>query len=223
MARVAEDNVVVENTDPKNIGIFTQVQAKTIFGSGQKMMDLPVGSTSTGNNSLGRSTSSRIDSRAGSAMLLRKRGESTLTHLANMIQAIESFYHPSNFGRWTYSIVKFLQYLGWEFLKRWTDEQKSDCKTPVSRRLTPEIRRQFVLTLRGVTFLSMFGKDAMSVGSSQASLKYLAWLEPSLIFPGLLERVYPSLETLTEPPNNEIKCLSSPLMRDIVLWLANSA
>ncbi|CAJ0904050.1 1258_t:CDS:10 [Entrophospora sp. SA101] len=219
MARVAEDNVVVENTDPKNIGIFTQVQAKTIFGSGQKMMDLPVGSTSTGNNSLGRSTSSRIDSRAGSAMLLRKRGdkfkmlarfivytmfttseneESTLTHLANMIQAIESFYHPSNFGRWTYSIVKFLQYLGWEFLKRWTDEQKSDCKTPVSRRLTPEIRRQFVLTLRGVTFLSMFGKDAMSVGSSQASLKYLAWLEPSLIFPGLLERVYPSLETLTE-------------------------
>ncbi|RCH96123.1 hypothetical protein CU098_001947, partial [Rhizopus stolonifer] len=33
---------------------------------------------------------------------------------------------------------------------------------------------------------------------SLASLRYLAWLEPSLIFPGLLERVYPSLETLTE-------------------------
>ncbi|CAG8768054.1 5872_t:CDS:2, partial [Cetraspora pellucida] len=48
------------------------------------------------------------------------------------------------------------------------------------------------------TFLSMFGKDPLSVGSSQAALKYLAWLEPSLIFPGLLGRVYPSLETLTE-------------------------
>lgn len=47
--------------------------------------------------------------------------ETTLTHLSNMIQATESFYHPSNFGRWTFSIVRFLQYLGWEFLKRWTD------------------------------------------------------------------------------------------------------
>jgi hypothetical protein len=47
--------------------------------------------------------------------------ETTLTLLSNMIQATESFYHPSNFGRWTFSIVRFLQYLGWEFLKRWTD------------------------------------------------------------------------------------------------------
>ena len=47
--------------------------------------------------------------------------ETTLTYLSNMIQATESFYHPSNFGRWTFSIVRFLQYLGWEFLKRWID------------------------------------------------------------------------------------------------------
>jgi proteasome activator subunit 4 len=47
--------------------------------------------------------------------------ETTLTYLSNMIQATESFYHPSNFGRWTFSIVRFLQYLGGEFLKRWTD------------------------------------------------------------------------------------------------------
>ncbi len=51
--------------------------------------------------------------------------ETTLTHLSNMIQATESFYHPSNFGRWTFSIVRFLQYLGWEFLKRWTDGELS--------------------------------------------------------------------------------------------------
>lgn len=54
-----------------------------------------------------------------------KKEESILTYLGNMIQAIESFYHPSNFGRWTFSIVRFLQFLGWEFLKRWTDGIKS--------------------------------------------------------------------------------------------------
>ncbi|CAG8443048.1 10173_t:CDS:10 [Funneliformis mosseae] len=226
VARVAEENVVVEDVKLRNIGIFTQSQVKTVFASGHKMMDLPVGSSNNGNNNSVRSggsfgLSSRVDQKAGSAMMLRKKvdkfkmlarfivftifsspvsskDETTLTHLSNMIQATETFYHPSNFGRWTFSIVRFLQYLGWEFLKRWTDENKSECKTPESRRLTPELRRQFVLTLRSVTFLSMFGKDPMSVGSSQAALKYLAWLEPTLIFPGLLERVYPSLETLTE-------------------------
>lgn len=47
--------------------------------------------------------------------------ESTLTHLANLIQATESYYHPSNYGRWSYSIVNFLRQLSWEFLKRWRD------------------------------------------------------------------------------------------------------
>ncbi|CAG8478849.1 9710_t:CDS:10, partial [Acaulospora colombiana] len=91
LARVAEDNVDVEVSNPGQIGIFTLAQVKTVFATGAKMMDLPVGSTSNGNSNSGR----------GSV-------------------------------------------LGWS---------KMDHKTG---------------------------------------------LEPSLIFPGLLERVYPSLETLTE-------------------------
>ena len=55
-----------------------------------------------------------------------------------------------------------------------------------------------MLIMRPVLYLSMFGKDQFILSASLASLRYLAWLEPSLIFPGLLERVYPSLETLTE-------------------------
>ncbi|CAG8556307.1 650_t:CDS:10, partial [Racocetra fulgida] len=137
VARVAEDNVGVEVNNPDQIGIFTQAQVKTVFATGQKMMDLP--------------------------------------------------------NRQRYALKE-------------KGEHKPECKTSESRRLTPDLKRQFVLILRGVTFLSMFGKDPLSVGSSQAALKYLACyalnffagLEPSLIFPGLLGRVYPSLETLTE-------------------------
>ncbi|CAG8466985.1 9745_t:CDS:10 [Ambispora leptoticha] len=221
VARVAEDNVMIDLNDPNMIGVFTKDQARTVFATGSKMMDIPVGSSSAGN---GRGTpivgwASRVDMRAGSAMHLRKKAdkfkmmakfivftmfpddpskESSLNHLANLIQAIESYYHPSNFGRWTFSIVRFLQFLGYEFLKRWKDEQNPECTTPLHRRLTTDIRHEFVLIIRNVTFLSMFGKDALSIGASHAALKYLAWLEPTLIFPGLLERVYPSLETLTE-------------------------
>ncbi|RUO96683.1 hypothetical protein BC936DRAFT_141627 [Jimgerdemannia flammicorona] len=136
--------------------------------------------------------------------------EATLTHLANLIQATESYYHPSNYGRWSYHIVNFLRQLSWEFLKRWRDEQTPECTTPAFKRLTLAIRHEFVLILRSVTFLSLFGKDQYSVSASQATIKYLAWLEPSLIFPGLLERIYPSLETLTEThrTNSSLSALS---------------
>jgi hypothetical protein len=78
VARVAEENVVVEDVRPENIGIFTQDQVKTVFATGQKMMELPVGSSSNGNNNYGRGAgsfvwSARIDQRAGSAMMLRKK------------------------------------------------------------------------------------------------------------------------------------------------------
>lgn len=64
--------------------------------------------------------------------------------------------------------------------------------------MTPELRKAFVYTIRPVVFLSLFGKDQYSVSASQSALKSLVWLEPDLVFPGLLERIYPSLETLTE-------------------------
>ncbi|RUS15521.1 hypothetical protein BC937DRAFT_92354 [Endogone sp. FLAS-F59071] len=161
------------------------------------------GGMSTGYNGIGV----RVDFRGGNALFLKRKQdkfkmlarfivftmyadtadtnkrESTLTHLANLIQATESYYHPSNYGRWSYSIVNFLRQLSWEFLKRWRDgevmlihhiKQTPECTTPPAKRLTPAIRHEFVLILRSVTFLSLFGKDLYSVSASQATIKYLA-------------------------------------------------
>lgn len=122
----------------------------------------------------------------------------SLSLLSDMIQATELYYHPSNHGAWSYMLTAFARHLAQEFLKRWREEQEEDCTTPRNRRLTSDLRKEFVLILRPVTYLSMFGKDQYTVGASQSTLKYLSWLEPGLIFPGLLERIYPSLETLTE-------------------------
>lgn len=122
----------------------------------------------------------------------------SLRNLANLIQAVETYYNPSNRGRWTYSLARFLQYLAFYFLRRWRREHEDSCTTPGHRRLTPELRREFVLILRNVTFIGMFSKDHSSVGASNAALKYMSILEPNLIFPGLLERIYPALEAVTE-------------------------
>jgi len=35
-----------------------------------------------------------------------------------MIQAVETYFHPSNSGKWTYSMACFLQWLSFELLKR---------------------------------------------------------------------------------------------------------
>ncbi|GAA5854935.1 hypothetical protein JCM8547_004128 [Rhodosporidiobolus lusitaniae] len=125
-------------------------------------------------------------------------GSKALDALAKLIQATESYFHPSSYGRWAPLLGRFLQNVTWEFLKRQTEEQRADCRTPLEWRLTPEIRREFVKTMRTVALLSMFSRDAITIANAQAALKTMAMLEPELVLPQVLERAYPALETLTE-------------------------
>ncbi|KAG0174459.1 hypothetical protein DFQ30_004302 [Apophysomyces sp. BC1015] len=182
------------------------------------------GGNSTGGATTGFSSSAKkVDMKAGNALFLRRKPEKfralarfivytmvpeqkedgtetcyTLSLLADLIQAVELYCHPSNHGAWAYVLTSFAKHLASTFLKRWGEEQEEDCQLPRERRLTPALRKEFVQIIRPVAYLSMFGKDQYTVGASQSTMKYLSWLEPSLILPGLLERVYPSLETLTE-------------------------
>lgn len=65
-------------------------------------------------------------------------------------------------------------------------------------RLTKDIRRWFVKTLRTPALLAMFAKDPISMGLAQASLRSMATLEPDLIMRELLERAYNGLEIVNE-------------------------
>lgn len=156
-------------------------------------------------------------------------GSKALDALAKLIQATESFFHPSNYGAWAPQLVRFslfassfrkdiifltsicsifffftfkqgrfLQTVTYEFYKRQKEEERPECKTPLEWRLTPKIRREFVLTMRTVALLSMFSRDALTIANSQAAIKTMGFLEPELIFPAVLERAYPALETLLE-------------------------
>src|SRR5882757_5447095 len=57
-------------------------------------------------------------------------GSKALDALSKLIISVESFFHPTNSGKWTNDLTAFVKYLVYEFNKRWHEEQKQDCKTP---------------------------------------------------------------------------------------------
>lgn len=105
-------------------------------------------------------------------------GSKALDSLLKFVNATETFFHPSNYGGWTIALTRFLQNVTWEFTKRVIEEEKADCKTPAEWRLTPRIRKEFVIITRQVAFLAMFSKDPLSMGCAQSALKSLSYLEP---------------------------------------------
>jgi proteasome activator subunit 4 len=58
--------------------------------------------------------------------------------------------------------------------------------------------KTLVLDLRDPAFLLLYGKDGGAVSSAQKTLRNLGEINAFEVFPPLLERIYSSLETLTE-------------------------
>ncbi|ORY02341.1 hypothetical protein K493DRAFT_312115 [Basidiobolus meristosporus CBS 931.73] len=145
-------------------------------------------------------------------MMSPQEGNQVLYELKKLIQAVETFFHPSNHTHRLSSILAgFLRNLTTYFLKRLSEESEPDCRTPEEFRITEEMKSDFVTTLKHVAFLSMFGKDDMVVNNSITALRCLGYVKPELIVPPLMEKVSYSLESLTEThrTNSSIIALSS--------------
>ncbi|KAL0950828.1 hypothetical protein HGRIS_007590 [Hohenbuehelia grisea] len=144
-------------------------------------------------------------------------GSKALDSLARLIASTESFFHPSNSGAWTTDLSAFIKYIVYDFNKRkkaplslpckviethtaigWHAEQKPDCKTPMNRRLTRQMKRELVKCLRTVCLLAIFSLDSSTVSNIQGCLKSMSVMEPDLILGPILERAVPSLEALVE-------------------------
>lgn len=138
-------------------------------------------------------------------------GSKALDSLARLIASMEHFFHPTNSGSWTSDLTAFVKYIVYEFNKRWHEEQLSDCKVPLTRRLTREMRKELVKCLRTVVLLAVFSQDSSTVSNVQSALKSMSCMEPDLVFQPILERAIPSLEALVETQRtlSVIKALSS--------------
>ncbi|ERS96207.1 hypothetical protein HMPREF1624_07116 [Sporothrix schenckii ATCC 58251] len=224
-SRMSRDYLTYQHVPFTAHGIFTREQSNLIFTAILRLTEIPVGQAnspyvSTLDYSSGLAVfldkdrkkypvpymAARWIVHALSPLCLDTQDDdagatpatSILTGLEGFLESIDTFFHPSNQGAWTSFLAQFTHYLVDIFVNRWNREQSGELDVPVDRRLTPEVKRRFVLALRDVTFMGLFAKSQKTAGYYYVTLQSLAFLEPGLILPGALQRFYPSLQGLVE-------------------------
>ncbi|KAL8691736.1 MAG: hypothetical protein Q9218_003107 [Villophora microphyllina] len=215
-SRLARDSLVSADIPFSECGIYTQEQTSLIFTAVLRMLDIPVGQATS-------PYSGSVDISAGLAILLERDPKkhpiahhiarwivmslspacldarnSVLTRLEGLIQAVETFFHPSNSGGWTKTLHQLVYYLADFFVMRWNREQSGELEMPEERKLNGPVKHRFVLCLREVVFMGIFSKSPTAMNFALSTLQSLAYLEPDLILPGALQRIYPSMQGLVE-------------------------
>jgi proteasome activator subunit 4 len=200
----------------KQHGIFTKEQSALIFTAILRLLEIPVGQATS-------PYSHAVDVNSGLAMALDRdprkspvayhiarwvvmslspqclnEKDSVLSNLEGLIQAVETFFHPSNAGNWTKTLSQLVYYLADFFVMRWNRESSGEMEIPPERKLTPELKDRFVLCLREVTFMGIYAKSSAAMNLSLSALQSLAYLQPKLILPGALQRIYPAMQGLVE-------------------------
>lgn len=218
LSRLARDHLGAKHVPFGPCGIYTEEQSSLIYTAVLRLLEIPVGQASS-------PYSAHVDIGVGTGLFLERDPrkhphshfiarwivmslspqclevdnlKSSLHQLEGLIQGIETFFHPSNSGSWTKGLSQLVYYLADFFVMRWNREQSGEYDIPESRKLTPELKRRFVLCLREVVFMGIYAKSGTAMNYSLSTLQNLAILEPTLILPGALQRIYPAMQGLVE-------------------------
>ncbi|KAF7632271.1 hypothetical protein Mgra_00008341 [Meloidogyne graminicola] len=122
--------------------------------------------------------------------------------LINFFLSLEGYFHPSNTGRHTTNLLNFLHRLCVCFVNRVSRERFN-----YSKRYVNEVPRGMHLTniqienfvnsiLPCLEYAAFINEDDAFV---PLIIRLLAFLSPGIIVPFVLDLVYPSLQTITEP------------------------
>lgn len=215
LSRFARDHLSCDHIEFGPYGMLTKAQADVVFTTVLRLTQIPVGQST--------SSHSTLDMLSGSGILLTKdekkhpvaymvarlivnslspkaaeNNESMLSNLEGLLESVDTFFHPSNQGSWTTFLAQLTLFLTDAFASRWNREQSGELVVPEDRKITPELKKRFVLALREVTFMGLFSKSSRVSKFYYIALQGLAYLEPDLVLPGALQRFYPSLQGLVE-------------------------
>ncbi|KAL3873182.1 hypothetical protein ACJMK2_036330 [Sinanodonta woodiana] len=147
-------------------------------------------------------------------------GSSGQVYVDKLFNTLQTFYHPSNIGKWTVKLSGLLMTFPKLFVRRLHKERykKESWEQPIpeSHKLTDNDVTHFVASFQPVVFTSMFSKYGSQ--DSAVALKHLSTMRPELIVPTLLEKMYPAMETLIEPHRliacmNCVVSLARPMLR----------
>ncbi|XP_061967164.1 proteasome activator subunit 4 [Populus nigra] len=135
---------------------------------------------------------------AKSIVYLLKPGSAAQQHFEKLINLLEQYYHPSNGGRWTYSLERFLLNLVITFQKRLQREQQStDSSRQADMFLGRSERTFFVNVLLKLIDRGQYSKDEHLSETVAAATSILSYVEPTLVLPFLASRFRLALETMT--------------------------
>ncbi|UJR35822.1 hypothetical protein I4U23_028569 [Adineta vaga] len=146
-------------------------------------------------------------------------GSSCLQYLKDLFTATKTFYHPSNTGDFQQDLVSFLSKLSQAFIDRVHLERKPDCawhfNPPKSYRLTEDDITDFVNCVKECVFISVFNKAHLEEAAKACHC--LSQLRPELVVPPLVELLFLSIDSITEPHRFTavITCLAG-MTREIV-------
>ncbi|CAH3144364.1 unnamed protein product [Porites evermanni] len=189
-ARLAKDNIGFVDWSPYLPTVFTRIL---------RNFHLPIGSNTP--ITAVKDYSSIISSFVVWIVNSMYHSSPVQEHLCKLFKALESFYHPSNNGRYSGKLQRFLYNLPKEMIKRLHRERfpKNSWETaiPDESKLTDEELTAFVECLKPAVMLAVFNKS----GSFDAAgaLQNLALIKPDVVLPTLLNKLYVALGTLTEP------------------------
>lgn len=120
-----------------------------------------------------------------------------LNYLRTLVNAIESYIHPSNTGDWTKPISKMVLALIYQFHKRYNSETETRGfynNIPEEFKLSRNVVKEFVSILLPIVKIGIQSKKE-KVGSDYISaLQLLAFLEPEYVLENTLLDMYESME-----------------------------
>lgn len=126
---------------------------------------------------------------------------------------IESYLHPANSGKWVNVLSDLMLQLLTFFFERLITERykKHPWKEPIpdEYKLTDECVTKFVLSMKPVALQMMYSRAQHN--DIYKIFKHLADLRPELIVPDVIDRMYATMDSLTEPHKltASIQCLMS--------------
>ncbi|XP_024015525.1 proteasome activator subunit 4 isoform X2 [Eutrema salsugineum] len=133
---------------------------------------------------------------AQSIVYFLKPGSSAHEQFKKLVNLLEQYYHPSNGGRWTYSLERFLLHLVVAFQKRLQREQQDPDSLSAVCLWKPE-RIAFVDVVLKLIDRGQYSKNEHLSETVAAATSILSYVEPSLVLPFVASRFHLALETTT--------------------------
>ncbi|KAK0164442.1 hypothetical protein PV328_003071 [Microctonus aethiopoides] len=189
MAKLAQHNIGYIDWEPYIPLMFTRFV---------RSLNLPVVYSKTK-----CSRQQRIDMQSAAVWIVSILGKNSSgqMHLMNFLKSIETYFHQANGGPWIEKLMDLLTRLAVEFISRLHRERygKRTWKTPIpdDYKLTDDDVDAFVKCMMPPTMTAMFGR--ISVNSACRVFQRLATMRPNMVIPEVLERLYSTLDSLTEP------------------------